>query len=110
MVRCGHAACVRGHGKKGSHQMIDGKDEMTMTVRRTLTGGQKAGFFFLGFLGGAPGVLAASLMNLNMPYRPQGTKLAACGFLTAILIGLLLFALVSCTYAAMPIERCVTSM
>ena len=29
-----------------------GKDQMLMTMERALTSGQKAGFFFLGFLGG----------------------------------------------------------
>lgn len=42
-----------------------GKDQMLMTMERALTSGQKAGFFFLGFLGGIVGILAASLMNIN---------------------------------------------
>ena len=46
-----------------------GKDQMLMTMERALTIGQKAGFFFLGFLGGIVGILAASLMNINAPYR-----------------------------------------
>ena len=37
-----------------------GKDQMLMTMERELTSGQKAGFFFLGFLGGIVGILAAS--------------------------------------------------
>ena len=53
-----------------------GKDQMLMTMERALTSGQKAGFFFLGFLGGIVGILAASLMNINAPYRPEGTKTA----------------------------------
>lgn len=48
-----------------------GKDQMLMTMERELTSGQKAGFFFLGFLGGIAGILAASLMNINAPYRPE---------------------------------------
>ncbi len=48
-----------------------GKDQMLMTMERALTSGQKAGFFFLGFLGGIVGILAASLMNINAPYRPE---------------------------------------
>lgn len=44
-----------------------GKDQMLMTMERALTSGQKAGFFFLG---GIVGILAASLMNINAPYRP----------------------------------------
>lgn len=54
-----------------------GKDQMLMTMERALTSGQKAGFFFLGFLGGIVGILAASLMNINAPYRPEGTNLPA---------------------------------
>lgn len=32
-----------------------GKDQMLMTMERALTSGQKAGFFFLGFLGASSG-------------------------------------------------------
>ena len=64
-----------------------GKDQMLMTMERALTSGQKAGFFFLGFLGGIAGILAASLMNINAPYRPEGTKMAALGFATACVLG-----------------------
>lgn len=63
-----------------------GKDQMLMTMERALTSGQKAGFFFLGFLGGIVGILAASLMNINAPYRPEGTKMAALGFATACVL------------------------
>lgn len=72
-----------------------GKDQMLMTMERVLTSGQKAGFFFLGFLGGVAGILAASLMNINAPYRPEGTKMAALGFATACVLGTLI-ALVGC--------------
>ena len=51
-----------------------GKDQMLMTMERALTSGQKAGFFFLGFLGGIVGILAASLMNINAPYRPEASS------------------------------------
>lgn len=64
-------------------------DQMLMTMERELTGSQKAGFFFLGFLGGIVGILAASLMNINAPYRPEGTKMAALGFGTACVLGIL---------------------
>ena len=71
-----------------------GKDQMLMTMERALTSGQKAGFFFLGFLGGMlasiVGILAASLMNINAPYRPEGTKMAALGFATACVLGILI--------------------
>lgn len=76
-----------------------GKDQMLMTMERALTSGQKAGFFFLGFLGGIVGILAASLMNINAPYRPEGTKMAALGFATACVLGTLI-ALVWCVYLA----------
>lgn len=58
--------------------------------RKELGRGQKAGFFFLGFLGGIVGILAASLMNINAPYRPEGTKMAALGFATACVLGTLI--------------------
>ena len=60
-----------------------GKDQMLMTMERALTSGQKAGFFFLGFLGGIAGILAASL------------KMAALGFATGFVLGILI-ALVGC--------------
>lgn len=52
-----------------------GKDQMLMTMERALTSGQKAGFFFLGFLGGIVGILAASLMNINAPNEDGGTRI-----------------------------------
>ena len=79
--------------KEGMGQMYSkdaGKDQMLMTMERALTSGQKAGFFFLGFLGGIVGILAASLMNINAPYRPEGTKMAALGFATACVLGTLI--------------------
>ena len=42
------------------------------------------------FLGGIVGILAASLMNINAPYRPEGTKMAALGFATACVLGTLI--------------------
>lgn len=63
-----------------------GKDQMLMTMERALTSGQKAGIV---------GILAASLMNINAPYRPEGTKMAALGFATACVLGTLI-ALVGC--------------
>lgn len=79
-------------------------DQMLMTMERELTGSQKAGFFFLGFLGGIVGILATSLMNINAPYRPEGTKMAALGFATALLISILLL-FVGCAFAAAPLAR-----
>ena len=79
-------------------------DQMLMTMERELTGSQKVGFFFLGFLGGIVGILTTSLMNINAPYRPEGTKMAAVGFATALLIGILLL-FVGCAFAVAPLAR-----
>ena len=79
-------------------------DQMLMTMERELTGSQKVGFFFLGFLGGIVGILATSLMNINAPYRPEGTKMAAFGFATALLIGILLL-FVGCAFVVAPLAR-----
>ena len=54
-----------------------GKDQMLMTMERALTSG-------------IVGILAASLMNINAPYRPEGTKMAALGFATACVLGTLI--------------------
>ena len=51
---------------------------------------QNFGFTFLMFIGGIAGILAASLMNINAPYRPEGTKMAALGFATACVLGTLI--------------------
>ena len=67
-----------------------GKDQMLMTMERALTSGQKAGFFFLGFHGGIVGNQDAYLKNINAPYRPEGTKMAALGFATACVLGTLI--------------------
>ena len=40
-----------------------GKDQMLMTMERALTSGQKAGFFFLGFLGGIVGIGSIALLG-----------------------------------------------
>ena len=40
-----------------------GKDQMLMTMERALTSGQKAGFFFLGFLGGKVGIGAEEYLS-----------------------------------------------
>ena len=67
-----------------------GKDQMLMTMERALTSGQKAGFNFHGVLGGIVGILAASQIDINAPYRPEGTKMAALGFATACVLGTLI--------------------
>lgn len=85
--------------------MDDRRDgQMLMTMERDLTGSQKAGFFFLGFLGGIVGILATSLMNTNAPYRHEGTKMAALGFVTALALGALV-ALMGCVFAVAPYAR-----
>ena len=85
--------------------MEDRKDgQMLMTMERELTGSQKVGFFFLGFLGGIVGILATSLMNINAPYRHEGTKMAALGFVTALALGALV-ALMGCVFAVAPYAR-----
>lgn len=70
---------------QGCRERPDADDDGTCAYKR-----QKAGFFFLGFLGGIVGILAASLMNINAPYRPEGTKMAALGFATACVLGTLI--------------------
>lgn len=44
--------------------------------QQSWTGGQKAGWFFVGMLAGVPGVLIASLANVNHPDRSTATKMA----------------------------------
>lgn len=71
---------------QGYGERPDADDDGTRAYKRAW----KAGFFFLGFLGGIVGILAASLMNINAPYRPEGTKMAALGFATACVLGTLI--------------------
>lgn len=59
-----------------------GKDQMLMTMERALTSGQKAGFFFLGFLGGIVGILpAAPIRSCEM----RRGILRGCPFFSALL-------------------------
>lgn len=59
------------------------------------TGGQKAGWFFVGMLGGVVGVLIASLCNVNHPDRSTATKMALIGLASWFVI----FFVASCTAA-----------
>lgn len=55
------------------------------------TGGQKAGWFFVGMLGGVVGVLIASLCNVNHPDRSTATKMALIGLASWFVIFVLIF-------------------
>lgn len=63
------------------------------------TGGQKAGWFFVGFLGGIVGILLASLSNVGRPDRSTATKFAIIGMVAAIVIFFLLFFALGCSAA-----------
>lgn len=56
------------------------------------TGGQKAGWFFVG-------VLIASLCNVNHPDRSTATKMALIGLASWFVIFVLIFFVASCTAA-----------
>lgn len=59
------------------------------------TGGQKAGWFFVGMLGGVVGVLVASLCNVNHPDRSTATKMALIGLASRAAIFVLIFFMAS---------------
>lgn len=61
------------------------------------TGGQKAGWFFVGMLAGVPGVLIASLANVNHPDRSTATKMALIGMAAWIVIFIVIFFMAACT-------------
>lgn len=63
------------------------------------TGGQKAGWFFVGMLGGVVGVLVASLCNVNHPDRSTATKMALIGLASWVAIFVLIFFMATCTAA-----------
>lgn len=63
----------------GEMTMENQNDQMLMTMRRELTGGQKAGYFFAGLLGGVGCAILASLCNINAPYRSDCTKFSLIG-------------------------------
>ena len=70
---------------------------MTVDVCSAWTGGQKAGWFFVGLLGGVVGVLVASLANVSHPDRSTATKMALIGMASWFAILILLFLIASCT-------------
>lgn len=53
---------------------------------RTWTGGQKAGWFFVGLFLGIPGIIIASLANVDHPDRSTATKMAAIGMAVELAI------------------------
>lgn len=53
---------------------------------RTWTGGQKAGWFFVGLFLGIPGIIVASLANVDHPDRSTATKMAAIGMAVELAI------------------------
>lgn len=54
-------------------------DQVLVTRKTFLTGGQKAGYLFAGLLGGAGCAILASLCNMDAPYRSDCTKFALIG-------------------------------
>lgn len=65
------------------------------------TGGQKAGWFFVGFFGGLVGILVASLTNTAHPDRSTATKMAIIGCVTCVALALLSSLFVGCSTAAL---------
>lgn len=59
--------------------MENQNDQVLVTRKTFLTGGQKAGYLFAGLLGGAGCVILASLCNMDAPYRSDCTKFALIG-------------------------------
>ncbi len=49
--------------------MENQNDQVLVTRKTFLTGGQKAGYLFAGLLGGAGCAILASLCNMDAPYR-----------------------------------------
>lgn len=64
------------------------------------TGGQKAGWFFVGMLLGIPGILVASLCNVSHPDRSTATKMAAIGVAAWVAVFLMIFLVAACSTAA----------
>lgn len=76
-----------------------GIERVTVDVPSAWTGGQKAGWFFVGLLGGIPGVLVASLANVSHPDRSTATKMALIGLAAWFVIFVLIFFMMGCTTA-----------
>ena len=64
------------------------------------TGGQKAGWFFVGLFGGLVGILLASLANVGHPDRSTATKMAVIGCASVLMLGFLLTMFAGCSLAA----------
>lgn len=62
-------------------------DQVLVTRKTFLTGGQKAGYLFAGLLGGAGCAILASLCNMDAPYRSDCTKFALIGLGIRIALG-----------------------
>ena len=56
--------------------MENQNDQVLVTRKTFLTGGQRAGYLFAGLLGGAGCAILASLCNMDAPYRSDCTKFA----------------------------------
>lgn len=65
------------------------------------TGGQKAGWFFVGLFGGIVGILLASLSNVGHPDRSTATKMAIIGCVAVFVIGFLFTMVAGCSMAAL---------
>ncbi len=77
-------------------------NEMTAyTKPMAWTGGQKAGWFFVGMLMGIPGILIASLANVSHPERSTATKMAVSGCVAVFVLGFLLTMIAGCSMAAL---------
>ena len=59
--------------------MENQNDQVLVTRKTFLTGGQKAGYLCAGLLGGAGCAILASLCNMDAPYRSDCTKFALIG-------------------------------
>ncbi len=74
-----------------------------VTTAADLTTGQKAGWLFVGFLMGVPGILVAWLTNVSAPasWRNTAIKFSAIGFAIDIVLVFVLFAMLGCSTAAL---------
>lgn len=78
---------------------IEPSTQAPTTPSTAFTGGQKAGWFFVGMFGGVVGVLMASLCNVNHPDRATATKMALIGLASWVAIFVLIFFLATCATA-----------
>lgn len=71
--------------------MENQNDQVLVTRRTSLTGGQKAGYIFAGLLGGAGCAILASLCNVDAPYRSDCAKFALIGLGIRIALSLIAY-------------------